>query len=205
MTVETRVYETAKSAVFYRVRERHGDLSNMASGLPIHVNGTRWGSSEALYQALRFPQHPDTQEAVLAAPNPMTSKIVSRGHLEKSRPDWPAVNVAIMKQVLRMRFGCNQARLREAFVQTGDAPIVEMSLKDDFWGAKPSVDGLLVGRNVLGRLMMGLRPEFLAHPVGTPFEVPDSRVPGNILLGEWLGQMVMHDQSDEQVEPRLCL
>lgn len=205
MSVEIRTYEKAKCAVFYRVKEMHGDLSNMASGMPIRVMGVTWGSSEALYQALRFPQNPEAQKAVLDAPSPMGSKFASRKHLALSRTDWLTVNVACMKQVLRMRFGCNQERLREAFLQTGDSPIVEMSLKDDFWGAKPQGEGVLVGRNVLGRLMMGLREEFLAHPVGTPFEVPDSRVPDNILLGKKLGALVMHDLSIAPEEPRLCL
>ncbi len=41
---------------------------------------------------------------------------------------------------------------------TGDMPIVEKSLRDDFWGAKP-VGDKLVGENVLGELWMILRGE----------------------------------------------
>ena len=40
---------------------------------------------------------------------------------------------------------------------TGDRPIVEESRRDDFWGAKPTGDHLLVGMNILGRLLMELR------------------------------------------------
>jgi hypothetical protein len=35
--------------------------------------------------------------------------------------------------------------------------IVEESKKDAFWGAKPTDDGMLIGSNVLGRLLMELR------------------------------------------------
>src|SRR2546426_7568195 len=37
--------------------------------------------------------------------------------------------------------------------------IVEDSRKDDFWGAKASDEGTLVGMNVLGRLLMELRED----------------------------------------------
>ena len=50
-----REYDRAKSAVFRKTKERFGALSNMAGGFPLHVNGVKIRTSEALYQACRFP------------------------------------------------------------------------------------------------------------------------------------------------------
>ena len=51
-------YEIAKVAAFRRTRENWGGLSNMASGFPLWIGPIRVPSSEALYQACRFPDLP---------------------------------------------------------------------------------------------------------------------------------------------------
>jgi hypothetical protein len=43
--------------------------------------------------------------------------------------------------------------------ETRTMPIVEVSRKDPFWGAKAQDDGTLLGQNVLGQLLMELRAE----------------------------------------------
>lgn len=52
---EIREYDCTKSAVFLKTKERLGALSNMAGGFPLEVNGIKIRTSEALYQACRFP------------------------------------------------------------------------------------------------------------------------------------------------------
>jgi len=44
-------------------------------------------------------------------------------------------------------------------LRTGNRDIVERKRATDFWGAKATDDGLLVGENTLGRLLMELREE----------------------------------------------
>ena len=51
-------------AVFFRVADTHGGCSNMAGGMPVDVIDCRFRTSEALYQAMRFPDHPDIQEKI---------------------------------------------------------------------------------------------------------------------------------------------
>ena len=55
---QSRTYDRANSAIFLKTREKHGGLSNMAGGFPLVVNGTEIRTSEALYQACRFPHLP---------------------------------------------------------------------------------------------------------------------------------------------------
>src|SRR3546814_4758556 len=76
------------AAAFCKVREEHGALSNMSNDHPYTDQGLRWKSSEAQYQAMRYPAHPDVQEMIRAAPNAYAAKLVAYEHLDKTRADW---------------------------------------------------------------------------------------------------------------------
>lgn len=157
--VETRSYERRDSVVFCKTKEEFGGLSNMAPGYPLRVNGIDILTSEALYQACRFPHLPDVQRLLIAQKSPMTAKMKSKPYRSQSREDWDTVRVRIMRWCLRVKLACNWPKFRDLLLATGDCPIVEESRKDDFWGAKPHSHGVLVGVNVLGRLLMELREE----------------------------------------------
>ena len=57
-TDELRTYEPEECVVFRKTAEAFGGLSNMAAGFPLKVNGVSVRTSEALYQACRFPHRP---------------------------------------------------------------------------------------------------------------------------------------------------
>lgn len=158
--VQTRTYARRESIVFRMTKERFGGLSNMASGFPLEVNGVRIWSSEALYQACRFPHLPAVQELIIRERSPMTAKMRSKPHRKDSRPDWEKINVTVMKWCLRVKLAQNWTTFGDLLLSTGEAPIVEESTRDKFWAAEPLDDGTLVGGNVLGRLLMELREEF---------------------------------------------
>jgi type I restriction enzyme S subunit len=157
-----RVYDPRTSVTFRKTSERFGGLSNMASGFPLEVNGIRIRTSEALYQALRFPHLPEVQRLIIEQASPMAAKMKGKPHRANSRPDWDFVRVALMRWCLRVKLASNSPRFGALLRETGDRPIVEDSHKDDFWGAKRVADGSLVGQNVLGRLLMETRD--LVHP-----------------------------------------
>lgn len=154
-----RTYDRESSVVFLKTNERFGGLSNMAPGFPLRVNGVRIRTSEALYQACRFPHLPDVQREIIDEHSPMTAKMRSKPFRKDSRPDWDAVRVKIMRWCLRVKLAQNWREFGRLLLATGDRPIVEQSRKDDFWGAKVAEDGSLVGMNVLGRLLMELREQ----------------------------------------------
>ena len=63
-----------------------------------------------------------------------------------------------MRWVLRMKREANAAEIDAVLAETGDRPIVEVSTRDAWWGARPVADRYQ-GHNVLGRLWMELRQQ----------------------------------------------
>ena len=156
---QVRTYDRAVSVVFLKTKERFGGLSNMAPGFPLRVNRVRIRTSEALYQACRFPHMPEVQQLIIGENSPMTAKMRSKPYRRVSRHDWDSVRVKIMRWSLRVKLAQNWSEFGRLLLATGDRPIVEQSRKDDFWGSKVADDGTLVGMNVLGRLLMELREQ----------------------------------------------
>ena len=177
-----RIYNPNECAVFCKTRERFGGNSNMAAGFPLIVNDVRILTSEALYQACRFPFHSKLQEKIIAARSPMTAKMIGKPYRKTlTRSDWDMIRLILMRWCLRVKLLQNWNLFSETLLETGDLPIVELSTKgDDLWGAvvvkeielpqkgrkkklpkyAPSEEmplGFLVGYNVLGRLLQELR------------------------------------------------
>lgn len=154
---QTRTFNRGQCIVFLKTKEAFGGLSNMAGGFPLEVNGTRILTSEALYQACRFPHLPDIQFLIIQAPSPITAKMTSRAYRHNSRPDWNQVRIKIMRWCLRVKLAQHKQMFGNLLLATGDKLIVEESSSDSFWGAKSVGDHALVGANILGRLLMETR------------------------------------------------
>ncbi len=183
----TRTYDRRTSVVFCKTQEAFGGLSNMAAGYPLVVNGVDIRTSEALYQACRFPHRPDVQRLILAERSPMTAKMKGKPHRHDTRPDWDAVRVSIMRWCLRVKLAQNWRQFSELLLSTDERPIVEESRKDDYWGAKVVDPGTLVGMNVLGRLLMELREEVKSAPADQLQRVEPPRIPDFQLYGQPIG------------------
>jgi len=190
---QTRTYDRASSVVFLKTDAPFGGLSNMAGGFPLHVQGTRIYTSEALYQACRFPHLPDVQRLIIGQASPMTAKMKSKPHRKDSRPDWDRVRVRVMRWCLRVKLAQNWAKFSELLLRTGDRPIVEESRRDDFWGAKPVDEQTLVGMNVLGRLLMELREAVKAQGPGGFQAVEPLDIPEFLFLGRPIGTVGAHE------------
>ena len=156
-----RIYNRQESIVFLKTKERFGGFSNMAGGYPLRVNDIDILTSEALYQACRFPHLPEVQRTIIAQKSPMAAKMKSKRYRRDSRDDWNQSNIKVMKWCLRVKLAQNWDKFGKLLRETGDMPIVEESKRDSFWGAKPIDENMLVGTNVLGRLLMELRSEYL--------------------------------------------
>jgi ribA/ribD-fused uncharacterized protein len=175
-----RTYQRAEVVVVYKTKESFGGLSNMASGFPLRVNGVRILTSEALYQACRFPHLPDVQKEIIGQHSPMTAKMKSKPHRKNSRPDWDVVRTRVMRWCLRVKLAQHYGEFGRLLLATKDRPIVEQSRKDDYWGAKVVgiADDTLIGQNVLGRLLMELRELLKGDTDGAlkvvfPLNIPD--------------------------------
>lgn len=181
-----RTYVRSEVVVVYKTKETFGGLSNMASGFPLQINGVRILTSEALYQACRFPHMPEVQREIIGQHSPMTAKMKSKPHRKDSRPDWDEVRHKVMRWCLRVKLAQNYEEFGRLLLATCDKPIVEQSRKDDFWGAKLADESgdILVGQNVLGRLLMELREKLKDDAAGVLKTVPPLGIPDFMLLGK---------------------
>ena len=160
----------------------------MAPGFPIAVGDVVVRTSEALYQAMRFPGRPDFQRRVLDQLSPMAAKMVCKPIRDQhTRPDWLAVRVAVMRWCLRAKLVSNFDTFAALLVSTGRVPIVEDSVKDDFWGARAFNTEMLSGSNVLGRLLMELREQVFDGQIVRPMRLEPLSIPRFELLGEPIG------------------
>ena len=194
-----RQYRIEDCAVFWKTDGPFGALSNMAKGFPVRVDSHEVASAEALYQALRFPNNPDVQEKIVRAQNAWFAKQIAISHGKLGRPDWDRVRLRIMRWCLRFKLACNPRRFGAVLLETGERPIVERSSRDRFWGAVLDESGLLVGVNVLGRLLVELRDETRRTGLG-PLEVIDApEVAGLVFLGSLVGRQ--RPQPNESLAP----
>lgn len=181
-----RTYVRSEVVVVYKTKQDFGGLSNMASGYPLHINGVRILTTEALYQACRFPHMPEVQREIIGQHSPMTAKMKSKPHRKDSRPDWDDVRYKVMRWCLRVKLAQNYEEFGRLLLATHDRPIVEQSRKDDYWGAKLSDEtgDRLIGQNVLGRLLMELREKLKDDVDGVLKTVPPLGIPDFLLLSK---------------------
>lgn len=159
---EHKIYSANECCVFRKTKELYGGLSNMASGFPLKVNGIHILTSEALYQAFRFPHLPDIQEKIIKEKSPMSAKMVGKPYRSNARADWDDTRIKIMRWCLKVKLAQNFFEFGKLLESTFDKPIVEDSSKDDFWGAirDKQDENILKGTNALGRLLMELRQSY---------------------------------------------
>lgn len=174
---QVRVYKKNEVASFRSTKEIFGGLSNMASGYTIFVNGILILSSEALYQACRFPLNPEIQNLIIGQKSPMTAKMISRKYNHLTRSDWERVKIKVMRWCLEVKLSQNWDLFSKVLIDTKNKPIVEFSRKDKIWGAMDIGNGKLEGVNALGRLLMELRENYIKSnnrfKCVAPLDIPD--------------------------------
>lgn len=182
---EVRVYEIQNSCIFKKNNEEFGGLSNMATIYPLKVNGISIKTSEALYQACRFPHLPEIQKKIIEEKSPMTVKMISNSNKRRSRDDWEIVRLKVMRWCVNVKLAQNFISFGKLLHQTGLKNIVENSAKDNFWGAIPNEDGtVFTGKNALGRLLMDLRKTFYSEDRYSLLYVEPIQINDFLLYGE---------------------
>jgi ribA/ribD-fused uncharacterized protein len=190
-----------KEVIFFRTTMgEFGPLSNMAPDFPIFVIGIRIATAEALYQACRFPDYPDIQRLIVDQMSPMTAKMKSKKYRDRTRKDWDDVRISVMRWCLRIKLSQNWTRFGNVLEKTGQKPIVEESTKDSFWGGKPGEDGVLIGMNVLGRLLMELRDQYRDVESGRAESLKFPIIPHFLFLGEPLDHTVQHSDLHNEIQ-----
>ncbi len=132
----------------------------------------------------------------------MTAKMVGKPYRVDSRPDWDRIRTKIMRWCLQVKLAQNYPTFSALLLETVDLPIVEASRKDDFWGAKPVTPDVLVGNNVLGRLLMELRRR-VQNGIPSDLQVVEPLpIPDFLLLGNVVG--VIRPQTEPRTSRRLA-
>lgn len=185
MAISERSYIKSEVASFFRTSEVFGAFSNMHAGFPFRIGPIDLQSTEALYQALRFPGLPDFQREILNQEKPVTAKRHAYTRIGEARADWFEQNFNIMRYALEIKCAFYPAEMRDLFAKTEGRPIVEISSRDNFWGTFDR-DGLLEGKNVLGRLWMERRQIHLGHSAHELIEVAAPSFPDAVLCGHVL-------------------
>jgi len=181
---ESRTYNRLECITFRKTAEKFGGLSNMAGGYLLNVSGVKILTSEALYQACRFPHLPEVQRLIIAERSPMTAKMKSKPYRNDSRVDWDIVRTKVMRWCLQVKLIQNWGKFSELLLETGDLSIVEDSRKDDFWGAKPEDEEILTGANVLGRLLMQVREQIKSGDITSDTIIKPLPIQGFLLYGQ---------------------
>lgn len=171
-------YHKNDCAWFFSKEGPHWELSNMAGGMPLKFDNKTWNSSEQLYQASKYSPTavcvpaasktdkgatPNVRARIEAMTNArgakMTQKCAVKAGLVRFDWDNPRYEIRIhsMLWVLELKLYFNPSTFGKVLRETGDAPIVEISKKDFFWGCKDMGNGMLEGQNVLGKLLQIVR------------------------------------------------
>jgi len=182
---EIGVYHKENSSIFKKNNEEFGGLSNMATGFPLRVNGVEIKTTEALYQACRFPHLPEIQQKIIEQKSPMTVKMISNSNKKKSREDWDNIRLKVMKWCINIKLAQNFVSFGTVLHETGLKNIVENSAKDNFWGAIPNEEGtIFTGKNALGRLLMDLRQAFYGKDTFSLLFVEPPQIENFLLYNE---------------------
>jgi len=156
----------------------------MCAGYSLEINGVPIRTSEALYQACRFPNSPSIQEKIINQKSPMAAKMVGKPHRQdNNRVDWEDVRVDIMRWCLEVKLEQNMDTFGK-LLKSIENNIVELSHKDQFWGT--TVDKLdsnvFVGENMLGVLLQKLKEKLTQE--GEPFKATKPNIPTFKLYGK---------------------
>jgi ribA/ribD-fused uncharacterized protein len=180
-----RVYLKSETIAFRKTNLPFGGLSNMAPGFPILINGYSIRTSEALYQACRFPDFPMIQKQIINERSPMSAKGISKREIQNTRDDWDLIRFKVMRWCLEVKLFQNWEKFSLLLESTGNKYIVESTPTDKVWGAVLKGDSY-EGVNALGRLLMELREKYIIekkNPIYIhPPEIPDFKISNELPL-----------------------
>lgn len=154
ITIKLNTYWRKKDCVWFkRNTDKFGPYSNMYTGYPLIIGQVPVKTVEHAYQASKYPDNYDLQEAILTEPSPIGAKRLASKYLTDIRKDWTSYNLIIMLYLMYWKMLSHYRDYYQLLKQTKNKLIVEDSANDSFWGAQPSED-FYRGINMCGQLLM---------------------------------------------------
>ncbi|CCM06412.1 uncharacterized protein FIBRA_08673 [Fibroporia radiculosa] len=138
---------------FYHKHRPFYEFTNF-SPHSVKYDGRMYPTGEHLFQSFKFQRdRPLIAEHIrTCSDRPSVALSEARRFQHEVRADWFEVNVKKMDEVLYHKFTQHE-ELKNLLLRTGDAPLVEDSDKDAFWG----IGADKRGRNELGKALERLR------------------------------------------------
>lgn len=149
---------------FKKVKEEYGWMGNMAP-YPIKFDGKVWLTSEALFQGMRYDVV-GIQEIIRNEKSPMGAKMKAKKFKDQMVVvPMSAQDVENMRKCVRMKFD-QHPDLKKELMKTKGVFIYEdignrNGERHKFWGAKKISENEGDGQNMMGKILMELRDEYL--------------------------------------------
>lgn len=129
------------------------------SSFQVKYDGHWWPTSEHAYQAAKFKGVNDKiYKTIKAAKSAHDAQKIANDNKPTQRKNWDKIKGRVMKEILRHKIQQHPYVLKK-LLQSGNREIIEDSWRDANWGWGPNKDG----NNLLGKIWMELRNEFLDH------------------------------------------
>ena len=139
-----------KEIRFYKEFGEYGYLATY-SNYGFFKDGVFWKTSEHYYQAQKFMDS-DTKIRIQNAETPKIASTIGRDRKLNLRSDWEEVKQDVMFDAVYYKFKQNRDILQK-LLDTGNARIVEATVKENYWGCGPNNDG----QNNYGKIVMAVR------------------------------------------------
>lgn len=115
------------------------------------LDGAEWPSVEHYFQAMQY-EEADYREMIRSAAHPADATKLGKSKRHGRRKDWDKVKETYMTRAIYIKCRTHP-EVAEALLATGDAPIIETSQYDYYWGCGRD----LRGDNVYGKVLMNVR------------------------------------------------
>lgn len=135
---------------FYKEFGEYGYLATY-SNYGFFDNGIYYKTSEHYYQSKKFLDN-DIVNKIINAKTPKEASLIGRDRNNKIREDWKYIKQDVMYNAVLLKFRANKD-IRKKLIETGDAYIIEETVKENYWGCGKNKDGF----NYYGKILCKVR------------------------------------------------
>lgn len=135
-----------------------GKLGNQAGGFPFELNGKVWKGTEYLYLCGKWSWEGNEARTIQedvrsAASNYAAKRFKDSKYRRRTRADWETIRVPYMLWCVWRKCLGNSDYRALLLSLPEDRVVVEVISRDPFWAAVEGEDGLLRGKNIMGKII----------------------------------------------------
>ncbi len=135
---------------FYKEFGEYGYLANY-SNHGFSKNGIYYKTAEHYYQSEKFDDD-CIKKRIIEAKTPKEASTIGRDRSLKRKKDFRDIKLGVMYEGVLEKFRQN-SDIRSKLIETRNEKIKEMTVKENFWGVGPKLDGL----NHIGKILEVVR------------------------------------------------